>query len=164
MIIGSGGAGKSTLARQLGEKINIDVFHLDKLFWKPNWTGVPKEEQKKIQKELVKKEEWIMDGNYSGTMDIRLNEADTIVFLDIHRTTCIFRAFKRIVKYRKKTRPDMGEGCPERFDWQFFKWIWEYPENKRPQILKRLHLLSGYKEIIILKSRKEIEQFLSQTK
>ncbi|MFH0348550.1 DNA topology modulation protein [Bacillus sp. SW14] len=160
VLIGSGGSGKSTLARQLGEKLNINVYHLDSLFWKPNWVGVPKEEQRKVQNDLVKKEDWIIDGNYGGTMDIRLNSADTIIFLDIDRKICTYRAFKRIIKYRNKTRPDMGEGCEERFELDFFKWIWNYPKTKRPVILKRLEQLSEHKEVIILKSPKEVQKFL----
>src|SRR5690242_17455985 len=92
ILIGSGGSGKSTLARQLGNKLNIKVHHLDALFWKPNWEGVPREEQIAVQNNLIKDEKWIIDGNYGGTMDIRLNAADTIIFLDIHRTICIYRA------------------------------------------------------------------------
>ncbi|NEY74216.1 DNA topology modulation protein, partial [Bacillus mesophilus] len=116
VLIGSGGSGKSTLARQLGEKLKINVYHLDALFWKPNWVGVLKDEQRKVQNDLVNKEEWIIDGNYGGTMDIRLNAADTIILLDINRTICVYRAFKRMMQYRNKTRPDMGEGCEERID------------------------------------------------
>ncbi|RCW39737.1 adenylate kinase family enzyme [Paenibacillus prosopidis] len=119
ILIGSGGSGKSTLARQLGEKLKIKVYHLDALFWKPNWTGVPKDEQRKVQNDLVKEDEWIIDGNYGGTMDIRLNAADTIIFLDFPRIICVFRAFKRMVQYRNKIRPDMGEGCEERFPLSF---------------------------------------------
>ncbi|MMZ65890.1 topology modulation protein [compost metagenome] len=95
-------------------------------------------------------------------MEIRLNAADTIIFLDIHRTICVYRAFKRIVQYRNRTRPDMGEGCEERFDLEFFKWIWAYPTTKRPVILKRLDQLSRDKKVIILKSPKEVQQFLEQ--
>lgn len=162
ILIGSGGSGKSTLAKQLGNKLNIKVHHLDALFWKANWEGVPREEQKKVQKNLIKEEEWIIDGNYGGTMDLRLNAADTIIFLDIHRTICVYRAFKRIVQYRNKTRPDMGAGCEERLDLQFFKWIWEYPNKKKPAILKRLDQLSKGKEVIILKSPNEVKRFLKK--
>lgn len=134
VLIGSGGSGKSTLARRLGEKLKINVYHLDALFWKPNWVGVTKDEQIKVQNDLVKKVGWIIDGNYGGTMDIRLNSADTIIFLDTPRTICVYRAFKRMLKYQNKTRPDMGEGCEERFSFEFFKWIWEYSKTKRPKI------------------------------
>jgi adenylate kinase family enzyme len=160
IIIGSGGSGKSTMARQLGKNLKRNVYHLDVLFWKPNWVGVSKEEQKKVQNELVKEEEWIIDGNYGGTMEIRINAADTIIFLDISRTICIFRAFKRMLQYRNRTRPDMGEGCEERFSFEFFKWIWEYPKTKRPKILERLEQLSNEKNVIILKSSREVQQFL----
>lgn len=162
ILIGSGGAGKSTLSRQLSKKLKIDVYHLDALFWKPNWEAVPKYEQIKVQNDLVQKDEWIMDGNYGGTMDIRLNAADTIIFLDIHRTICVYRAFKRIWHYRNKTRPDMGEGCEERFDLDFFKWIWAYPKTQRPKILKKIQVLSVHKEIIILKSPKEVQRFIEK--
>lgn len=162
VIIGSGGSGKSTLARQLGKKLKRKVYHLDALFWKPNWVGVPKEEQKKVQNDLVKEEEWIIDGNYGGTMEIRLNAADTIIFLDIPRTICVFRAFKRMLQYRNTTRPDMGEGCEERLSFKFIKWIWEYPNTKRPKILEILEQLSKDKEVIILKSPKDVQHFLEK--
>ncbi|CAH2463888.1 DNA topology modulation protein [Bacillus mycoides] len=164
ILIGSGGSGKSTLAKQLGNKLKIQVYHLDALFWKPNWVGVPREEQRTVQNDLIKEEKWIIDGNYSGTMDIRINAADTIIFLDIHRTICVYRAFKRIVQYRNKTRPDMGAGCEERFDLQFFKWIWEYPKTKRPAILKRIDQLNKDKRVIILKTPSEVQRFLKEVR
>ncbi|WP_212935769.1 DNA topology modulation protein [Bacillus hominis] len=164
ILIGSGGSGKSTLARLLGNKLKIQVYHLDALFWKPNWEGVPREEQRTVQNDLIKEEKWIIDGNYGGTMDIRINAADTIIFLDIHRTICVYRAFKRIVQYRNKTRPDMGTGCEERFDLQFFKWIWEYPKSKRPAILTKLDQLSKNKKVIILKSPNEVQRFLTEVR
>ena len=164
VIIGSGGSGKSTFAKKLSEKINIKVYHLDALFWKPNWVGVPKDEQAKVQNDLVKTESWIIDGNYGGTMDIRLNAADTIIFLDIPRTICVYRAFKRMIQYRNKTRPDMGEGCEERFSFEFFKWIWEYPKTKKPKILDKLEQLSKEKEVIIFKSSNEVDNFLEKLK
>lgn len=160
MLIGSGGSGKSTVARKLGEKLNINVYHLDALFWKPGWIGVPKDEQRKMQHDLVEKEEWIIDGNYGGTMDIRLHAADTIIFLDMPRTICMYRAFRRMVKYRNRARPDMAEGCEERFDFEFFKWIWSYPKTKRPEIINRLEQLSDDQHVVILRSSKEVQQFI----
>lgn len=162
VLIGSGGSGKSTLARQLGDKLKLNVYHLDALFWKPNWVGIPKNEQKDVQNELVKKEEWIIDGNYGGTIDIRLKSADTIIFLDVHRTICVYRALKRMLQYRNKTRPDMGEGCKERLDFGFLKWIWDYPKTKRPEILKRIEQLSKEKQVIILRTPKQIQKLLEE--
>ncbi|MED4018890.1 MULTISPECIES: DNA topology modulation protein [Sutcliffiella] len=164
ILIGSGGAGKSTLAKHLGEKLGIKVFHLDALLWKPNWVGVPREEQIQVQNELVKNEQWIIDGNYGATMDIRLQAADTIILLDYHRTICVYRAFKRMVKYRKKTRPDMGEGCEERIDFSFIKWIWNYPKTKRPEVINKLKQLSKEKNVIVLKTPRETRKFLQTLK
>lgn len=164
MLIGSGGSGKSTLARQLGNILNIQVYHLDAIFWKANWEGVSKEEQISIQTDLVKKDEWLIDGNYGGTLDIRMDAADTIIFLDINRTICTYRALKRMLKYRNKTRPDIGEGCEEKFDFDFLRWIWNYPKMKRPDILRKLHDLPENKQIIILKSKKDVQTFLEYLK
>ena len=164
MLIGSGGSGKSTLARQLGNILNIQVYHLDAIFWKAYWEGVSKEEQISIQTDLVKKDEWLIDGNYGGTLDIRMDAADTIIFLDINRTICTYRALKRMLKYRNKTRPDMGEGCEEKFDFDFLRWIWNYPKMKRPDILRKLHDLPENKQIIILKSKKDVQTFLEYLK
>ncbi|WP_318615646.1 DNA topology modulation protein [Sporosarcina sp. YIM B06819] len=164
VLIGSGGSGKSTLARQLGSKLRLNVYHLDALFWKPNWIGVPKDKQRKVQNELVKKEKWVIDGNYSGTIDIRLTAADTIIFLDIHKIICVYRVLKRMLHYRNKTRPDMGSGCEERLDFGFLKWIWNYPKTNRPEILKKLEQLSKEKQIIILRTPKQIQNFLEEVK
>ena len=163
-LIGSGGSGKSTLAQRLGEKLNIEVYHLDALFWKPNWTPKPKEEQRKMQNELVKKEEWIIDGNYNGTMDIRLNAVDTVIFVDISRVICIYRVFKRMIQYRGKSRPDMAEGVNERLDFNFLKWVWDYPKTMKPAVLLKLEQLPNDKEVIILKTRREVQLFLDTVK
>ncbi|MCP3028520.1 DNA topology modulation protein [Halobacillus sp. A5] len=160
VIIGSGGAGKSTLARKLSKLIDVEVFHLDSYMWRPGWELVSREEQASIQSELVQQKEWICDGNYGATMDIRLREADTIIFLDMPRILCLYRAVKRVVTYWKQTRPDMAPGCEERFSWEFLKWIWNYPEKKRPGLLQRLNEHALEKEIVLLCSSQEVDDFL----
>lgn len=160
MIIGSGGAGKSTLAKNLGKKLDIEVYHLDTLFWEPNWHQVPKNQQRTIQNKIVQKEEWIIDGNYGGTMAIRFQSADTIIFMDIPRIICVYRAIKRSFQYRNKSRSDMVKGNKERFDLNFYKWIWNYSKDKRPEIMESLNEMKNEKNIIILKSIKEVKNFV----
>ncbi|WP_010093158.1 DNA topology modulation protein [Ornithinibacillus scapharcae] len=162
MLIGSGGAGKSTLAKEIGQKLNIPVYHLDSFLWKANWEAVTRENQIKIQNDLIQEKEWIIDGNYGGTMDIRLKAADTIIYLDVNRIICVYRAFKRMLKYRNKQRPDMAVGCEEKIDFGFLKWIWNYPKTKRPETINKLNQLKNDKTIIILHSPKEIKQFIGK--
>jgi adenylate kinase family enzyme len=161
MIIGCGGSGKSTLATQLGQRLSLPVHHLDRLFWQPRWTELPKDEWRKMQERLCAEPEWILDGNYGGTMDVRFAAADTIIFLDFPTLTCLIGAFRRFLKFRGRTRPDMTEGCPERLEWPYLKWIWTYRRDRRPKILCRLDELKSDKTVIILTSRSEIRTFLN---
>ncbi len=161
-IIGSGGSGKSTLARQLGDILKIPVYHLDALYWKSNWTPTPLEEWETIQEALVQEESWIMDGNYSNTMRIRFQAADTIIFMDYPTWLCLWRVLKRRWTYRGKTRPDMGEGCTEKIDLEFLSWIWNYRKTRRPGILKKLEGLKSQKNVLIFTSQKQVSTFLKQ--
>lgn len=163
MIIGSSGAGKSTLSKKLSEKTGLKVIHLDKIYWKPNWTEPEKDEWKKtLEKVLRGGESWIMDGNYSNTLDVRVPACDTIIFLEMPATICIYRVLKRVAFSYKKTRPDMAEDCPEKFDWEFIKWIWDFENRSKPKIEKILKEYENEKTIIRLKSKREVEEFLAK--
>ena len=159
LIIGCGGSGKSTLARQLGEKTGLPVVHLDKLFWHPGWVESAKEEiDEKIQ-QVLEEPRWIMDGNYNRTLPNRLEYCDTVIYLDFSRWACLMGVMKRILTTYGKVRPDMGEGCPERFDLEFLKWVWNFNKEKRQVYYAMLSEQQG-KEIHILRSRREVNVFL----
>ena len=159
LIIGCGGSGKSTLARALGEKTGLPVVHLDKLFWKPGWIESTREEiDQKIQAEMAKPC-WIMDGNYNRTMSERLRHCDTVIYLDFSRMACILGVIKRVLTTYGRVRPDMGDGCPERFDWEFLKWVWNYNRDKRDPNYRRLKE-TDKAEIIVLKNRTAVKKFL----
>lgn len=160
MIIGSGGAGKSTFARKLGRKLNIPVHHLDAHLWKPGWTMTTREEQQDIQQQLMAGEQWIIDGNYNGTLDIRLQQADTVIFMDINRRICLYQAMKRYFMYRNQSRPDMAADCDEKIDLKFLQWIWNYPRDKRPGVVKMLEEVRAEKQVVIISSPKEAERYL----
>lgn len=161
-IIGSGGSGKSTLAKQLEEKTGIPAYHLDALYWQPGWVETERDKWREIQEGLCRKDEWILDGNYGGTLDIRLKYSDTVIFLDLHRFTCLSRAIWRSARSYGKTRSDMAEGCKEQFDLGFAKWILEYPSLKRPDIMKRLRELPADKKVHVLQSPREVRAFLDK--
>ncbi|QHS21755.1 DNA topology modulation protein [Virgibacillus sp. MSP4-1] len=161
-IIGSSGSGKSTLARSIGKILHIEVYHLDQLFWKPGWVLATLEEQKRIQHEITSQEHWIIDGTYSSTMDIRLKHADTIIFLDLPRLLCVYRVVKRRIHYRNRTRPDMGEDCEEKLDWEFLSYVWNFPKTNKPKIENYLLHRRANQEVIVLSSLKEIRIFLDK--
>lgn len=160
LIIGSSGSGKSTFARRLGKAANLDVIHLDRLYWKPNWIETDDKDQwRKTVENAMKGEEWIIDGNYSGTMEMRLEKCDTVIFLDMPRAMCVYRILKRVAFYRKGNRPDMADGCDERFDWEFIKWVWNYPKRTKPKVEMLLDCCKEKKTIIRLTSKREVENF-----
>lgn len=131
-VVGSGGAGKSTFCLGLSERTGLLVVHLDEHFWQPGWIETPPQPWRARQEELFNAETWIADGNYGGSLDIRLSRADTLVILAIPRLQCIGRVLFRTL--RNRGRSVQAPGCPERFDWQFVKWIWRYPVDSRPRL------------------------------
>lgn len=159
LIIGCGGAGKSTLARQMGEKTGLPVVHLDQLFWHPGWVESTKDEiDAKILEELGKPR-WIMDGNYNRTLPLRLEKCDTVIYLDFSRFACLLGVLKRVLTTYGTVRPDMAEGCPERFDLEFLQWVWNFNKNHREKYYRLLNETEGI-EKIVLKNRRMVKRFL----
>ena len=159
VIIGCGGAGKSTLARKLGEKTGLPVIHLDKLFWKPGWVESSPEEIDQKIRDVLAQPRWILDGNFNRTLQQRIERCDTVIYLDFSRFACIRGVIKRILTTHGTVRPDMGDGCPERFDLEFLKWVWNFNKNKRQRYYDMLNGLEG-KQVLILRSRREVNMFL----
>lgn len=163
LIIGSGGAGKSTLARKLGEATGIEVVHLDKLYWQSGWREPDKTEWRKTAlKPELEKDSWIMDGNFGSSLEMRLMYADTVIFLDLPRTLCVRRILKRWLTYRGTNRPDMTAGCNEKIDVEFLMWIWNYPKRTKPKVESRLKKFEDSIVIVRLRSQKEIDGFVGR--
>ena len=116
LVIGCCGAGKSTFSKKLQLILNLEIIHLDQYYHKPNWEEPQQEEWKKTVNKLVQKSSWIMDGNYSETMDVRIKSADTIIYLDYPILKCFWRVIIRIFKYHGVVRSEMANGCKEQFD------------------------------------------------
>lgn len=160
LVIGSGGAGKSTLARRLGEILKLEVIHLDAFHWRPGWVEPPKEEWQRTVEELLRRDAWVMDGNYGGTLERRLEACDTVVFIDLPRSVCLWRVMKRLLTYRNAKRPDMAEGCFEKFDWKFVGWVWGYPKRSRPQVLEAINKHREGRTVFRLHSRSDVKKLL----
>ncbi len=160
IIIGNAGSGKSTLAVKLGQKLNLSVHHLDRLFWTPGWVSIPREQFAALQADLVAGERWIIDGNYKSTLDLRLVACDTVIFMDMPRLVCLWNVLKRRVMYHGKTRPDLSPECPEKIDLEFLRWIWHFKRDIRPGIVQKLATLGEGILRIHLRSRREVQRFL----
>jgi adenylate kinase family enzyme len=161
VIVGSGGAGKSTLARELGQRLGLPVIHLDREHWRAGWIETPRDEWAERVARLVTGERWVIDGNYGGTIEARLRACDTAIFLDLPRSVCVWRVLNRWRRYRGRTRPDMTPGCDERLDWVFLRWIWEYPRLRRPQVLEQLGTLGPGQRLVHLKSPAAVQAFVA---
>lgn len=164
LIIGSGGAGKSTLARELGHILGLPVIHLDAHHWQPGWVSPSKERWREQVNGLIERKTWIMDGNFSGTLSIRLAACDTILLLDLPRRVCLARVLKRRMLARWRGRPDMAPGCPEKLDLMFLAWIWGYRKSVRPRILRLVDEFAPDKPFIHLRRRTDVSLFLHQVR
>ncbi|MEO8399028.1 MAG: hypothetical protein ABI550_04335 [Ignavibacteriaceae bacterium] len=162
--IGSCGTGKSTFAKFLGQKLNLEIIHLDKLYWMPNWVIRNNDEMKEMLSKAVLKDNWIMDGNGSKTLYIRAPRADLIFFFDYAPYFCVFRILKRNLKTKLglEVRTDLTEGCPEKwFDWGFVKYTWNFKKNYIPPTYKALEELNFNKnKLLIFKNHREFKKYL----
>lgn len=161
LVIGSGGAGKSTLAARLAAATGLPLVHLDVHFWTPGWVPLPDDEWAATVDRLIAADRWIMDGNFSGTLRKRLDAADAVVFLDTPRWRCLARVFRRMARWYGRSRPDLAEGCPESFDWGFLRWVWDFPRRSRPEVLAALEAAPGRVKRIVVRSNAEVERFLA---
>lgn len=146
MILGPGAAGKSTLAARLGEMTGLPVIELDKHFWRPGLAATPRNQWAAIQRQLAAQESWIMDGDLGpyDVLDVRMQAADTIVFLDFSPLRCAWRAIRR---------------SPERAD--FWTWLLTYRHRSRPLIRKAIGAHAGNADVRVLRTPRAVRQFVA---
>lgn len=162
LILGSCGAGKSTLAIKLQKKLALPLICLDQLYWQPGWEKTEKEAWRSKVKDLLKKENWIMDGNYRSTLDLRLPAADMIIFLDYSRWLCFWRIWKRRLFGR---REDRIKGCRERITFKLVKWVlWDFPRVNRKELYNYLKKTEPKQKVLILRSDQEAQCLLKDIK
>lgn len=160
LIIGCSGGGKSTLTRQLAQKLTLPVTHLDVLWWKPGWVESSREEFRPKVAAAVAEDRWIIDGNFSHTFDIRMPRADTIIWIDQPRWLCLWRAFWRTATHFGRNRPDLALGCPERYDLEFYRFVWTCKNQQNPLIEQGIAQYGGHANLIHLRSDRDIAAFI----
>lgn len=160
LVLGCAGSGKTTFAKQLSEKLDLPIIHLDRHYHQPNWTEPDPDQWRETVRSLTEKPQWIMDGNFSGTFDIRLPRADTIIVLDYTRRVCMTGVLKRTLQKHGQVRSEMAPECPERFDWDFLKFVWNFPKRDRRKIYNALDQTTKEQTVHIFQTRSQAMQWL----
>ena len=158
IVIGCPGSGKSTVSRALHNKTGIPLYHLDMMYWNADKTTVEKSVFLERLSDVLEKDEWIIDGNYGSTMELRVAACDTVIFLDYPLDVCLDGIRDR----RGKPRSDMPWIETEE-DEEFIEFIESYNEQQKPKVLELLKKYSD-KNIIILESREQADAFLNGEK
>lgn len=123
MIVGGPGAGKSTLARRLGEITGLPVRHMDLIHWLPGWVERPREEKLAMARAVEAEERWIFEGGLRRTYPTRAARADVVVWLDLPLALRLWRVLRRWRTWRGEGRPDLPPDCPEQLDPEFLRYI-----------------------------------------
>lgn len=160
LVIGIPGAGKSTFSRKLAVRTGLPLIHLDKEFWQPGWKVTPREPWRAKVAALVAREAWVMDGNYDSSLDLRLPRADTVVWFDYPRRVALPRVLRRIAKSYGRVREDLAPGCPEKVDWEFFRYIWSFPFKERPRVITMLAEHGRHLTPVVVRRDRDAARFL----
>ena len=155
-VTGNAGAGKTTLARALGERLRLPVVHLDQIVWRPGWTSVPPMEKEQLLRQVSEPTSWLIEG-VSGTVRQR---ADLVVFLDVPRHVCMWRCMKRNLRYLFRSRPELPAACPEyRIVLRLLQIIWQFPALVGARIRDEARLSRKY---VVISSQIDLDRWLNE--
>ncbi|MGY2806467.1 DNA topology modulation protein [Bradyrhizobium sp. USDA 4506] len=164
LVMGSSGSGKSTFARRLSAMTGIPAVSIDALFWKPGWVESGRDEFERRMTEAAQEPRWIMDGNYMrhGAGQLRRELSDTIIWFDLPRSTCMLGIFRRIAGSYGQVRPEMAEGCPEKIDLEFFRYVWTYRRQQRPKLIEYFAGLRLDQSLVCFTDRAQADDYLKR--
>lgn len=147
VVLGRGGAGKSTLAARLGAALDLPVIELDKHFWSPDLAPTPKEQWAKIQRQLASRKRWILDGDLGphDVLSVRLRAADTVVVLDFPLWRCAWRALRR-------SRENLA----------FWRWLIAYRHRSLPAVMAAIASHASHAELHVIRNPRAAQQLVTQ--
>ena len=160
LVIGSPGAGKSTLSHALAQATGLPLFHLDRMFWRPGWIERDRDEGRAELAGVLAQDRWIIDGNYGSSLPLRVERADRVIWLDYPTYLCLTRILKRWWHYRGRARPDMTEGCPERLDLEFLFYVLTFRAAWRERNAAALEQFKG--TVVRLSNPRQAADWLAQ--
>ncbi|WP_216893422.1 hypothetical protein [Nocardia alni] len=156
-ILGCGGSGKTVVANQLAALLDLPLTHLDAVYYDQQWNPLPQDEFAALQRQLVAPQRWLLEGNYAGTLPIRLEAADTVIFLDLPGITCLAGILQRRLRYQGGQHTN---GVYDRITWNFVKYIWGYRKSMRPKVQQLIAEHGAHVQLITLSSRRQTNRFL----
>jgi len=160
LILGPSGAGKSTLARRIGTRLGLPVVHLDRFNWSPGWVQTEVGRFRQNVAEAAAQDAWVMDGNYTTHLDLRMPRTQAVIWLNLPRYIYFPRAVWRSLRNYGRERDDLGPGCPEQFELSFLTdWVWNYPTRSRAYHARLMSDLPAGTLGITLASPREVRQF-----
>jgi adenylate kinase family enzyme len=164
LVMGSSGSGKSTFAQRLSAITAIPMVSLDALFWKPGWVPSDSAEFDARVTDVAQQPRWIIDGNYtsSGAGELRRSTADAVFWFDLPRRTCMTGILSRIATSYGRVRPEMAPGCPEKIDFEFFRYVWTYRQIQRPKLLEYFKGLRTDQIFVTFTNRTQADQYLGK--
>lgn len=157
LVIGCSGAGKSTFARRLQELTGLPLIHLDLIWHRPDRTNISRDEFDARLAEILEEDEWIIDGDYGRTLEMRLQRCDTVFLLDYPLEVCLEGVESRV----GKPRADMP-WVEQEFDEEFKRWIMDFSERQLPRTYELLERYREERGVVIFKSREEAEGYLKE--
>jgi adenylate kinase family enzyme len=163
LVLGSSGSGKSTFARRLSRITGIPLVSIDAIYWQPGWRPSDPKSFETSMTQIANQPSWIIDGNYlaSGSGEIRGARADTIFWFDLPRWVCMSGVLLRIARGHGRVRPEMAEGCPERFDPEFIRYVWTFRARRRSELLAFFEALRPDQNRIRFTSRSAADSYLA---
>lgn len=157
--MGCGGSGKSRLARELGRLIEAPVTHLDAEYFDDQWNPMPMEKFEARQRDLVAGPRWVIDGNYNSTLQVRLEAADTVIFMDLPTRSCLRGILARQVRHG--SGQDRASGVYNRITPGVLRYVLRYRRTMRPRVRAKIEQFAADAEIIVFTSRRHARRFLS---
>lgn len=164
LLIGSAGAGKTTFAKQLAQKLQLPLVHLDKLYWRGDWEHLSRDEFDTLLQRELEKPQWIIDGNFNRTIPHRLQYCDTVFYFDFPTITCLAGITKRTLTNLGKSRSDMGGNCIEYFDSQkisLYRNVLTFNKQHRKDYYALLDH-AGHANVIVFRNRKQAKDYLAK--
>ncbi len=161
-LIGCGGSGKTFLSKQLADLVKVPVTHLDAVYYDDEWNTLSKEKFAAVQEELVAASTWVIEGNYAGTMAIRLRAADTVIFLDIPPAACLWGIAQR--RLRHGGGQNDATGVYDRISWNFVRYVWGYRKTMAPRVRALVQEHASDATVHVVTSRRRARVLLDRLK